>query len=80
MIEIENIEQLQSILKYIEKAKRFNFDIDDIAVLLFDDDFVNDSYKSFYLDDEYEDQIAVIAEYLKDMFPYDKKVLIDVSW
>ena len=63
-----------------EINSKFNFDIDDIAVLLFDDDFVNDSYKKFYLDDEYEDQIAVIAEYLKDMFPYDKKVLIDVSW
>lgn len=64
-----------------EINSKFNFNIDYIAILLFGNDFTNDSYKIFYLDEEYKDtQIAVIAEYLKDMFPYDKKVLIDVSW
>lgn len=66
----------------LERAIELQYDIqiDDIRNLLFDDDYSNDSYKSFDLEDEYEDEVELVRTYLKDILPDYSYVLIDVSW
>lgn len=65
----------------LEHAIELQYDIhiDDIRNLLFDDDY-SDSYKSFDLEDEYEDEMELVRTYLKDILPDYSYVLIDVSW
>lgn len=66
----------------LERAIELQYDIhiDDIRNLLFDDDYSNDSYKSFDLEDEYEDEAELVRTYLKDILPDYSYVLINVSW
>lgn len=79
----------------LEKAVNAQFDveIDEIRNLLFDDDYQNDCYKSFYYADmeEYQDWMGDVDEeairlrnlvraYLQDTIPDYTSVLIDVSW
>ena len=71
---------------------QFDTDIDDICKLLFGDNYVNDSYKSFYFGEmeeyhgyswENEENIRLrnlVRTYLKDALPDYDYVLIDVSW
>ena len=66
----------------LERAIELQYDIhiDDIRNLLFDDDYSNDSYKSFDLEDEYENEAELVRTYLKDILPDYSYVLINVSW
>lgn len=71
---------------------QFNTNIDDICQLLFDDGYINDSYKSFYFKEmeeyhghywESEENIRLrnlVRAYLQDALPDYEYVLIDVSW
>lgn len=71
---------------------QFNTDIDDICQLLFDDSYINDSYKCFYFKEmeeyhghswENEENIRLrnlVRAYLQDALPDYDCVLIDVSW
>ena len=59
----------------------------DIRNILFGDYYMNDCYKSYCFDggyiDENNDNIHVINcvnAFLRDMFPDEDTVLIDVSW
>ena len=79
----------------LEKAVNTQFDveIEEIRSLLFDDEYQNDCYKSFYYADmeEYQDWMGDVDEeairlrnlvraYLQDTIPDYTSVLIDVSW
>ena len=71
---------------------QFGADINDICQLLFDDEYINDSYKSFYFGKmevfegypwQKEEDIRLrnlVRAYLKDALPDYDCVLIDVSW
>ena len=71
---------------------QFDTDIEDICQLLFNDDYMNNSYKRFYFSrmEEYhgyplenEEDIRlrnIVRTYLKDILPDYEYVLIDVSW
>ena len=77
----------------LQDAVNLQFDtyIDDICKLLFDDDYANNSYKSFYFDEmevyngyfwENEEDIRlrnIVRAYLKDILPNYEYVLIDIS-
>ena len=66
----------------LEHAVEIQYDIkiDDIRNLLFGDDYHNDSYKVFDLEDEYDDEAELVKTYLKDIFPDYSCVLVNVSW
>ena len=59
---------------------QYNIEIYDIRNLLFGDDYHNDSYKNFDLEDEYENEVELIRTYLKDILPDYSYVLINVTW
>lgn len=71
---------------------QFGTNINDICQLLFDDEYINDSYKSFYFGKmevfegrpwQKEEDIRLrnlVKTYLKDALPGYDCVLIDVSW
>lgn len=71
---------------------QFKANISDICQLLFDDDYINDSYKRFYFKEmeeyhgycwENEENIRLrnlVRAYLQDTLPNYDCVLIDVSW
>ena len=59
---------------------QYDIQIDDIRNLLFDDDYSNDSYKNFDLEDEYEGEAELVRTYLKDILPDYSYVLINVTW
>lgn len=58
----------------------------DLRNILFYESFMNDCYKQYWFDDdlnEKEDNAAVINcvnAFLRDAFPDEDTVLIDVSW
>jgi hypothetical protein len=58
----------------------------DLRNILFYEDFMNDCYKKYWFDDdlnETEDNAAIINcvnAFLRDIFPDEECVLIDVSW
>lgn len=78
----------------LEEAVNLQYDcnIEDITLLLYGDDFANNSYKNFYFKelDEYkgypwQDEetirlINLVKSYLQDIFPHYDHCLIDVSW
>ena len=65
---------------------------DELASFLFNDDYANDSYKSFYFDEldvyeghpwQDEEEIRItncVKTFLQDTFPGHDRILIDVSW
>ena len=66
----------------LRRAVEIQYDIEiyDIRNLLFGDDYHNDSYKNFDLEDEYEDEAELVRTYLKDILPDYSYVLINVTW
>ena len=74
--------------------EKYNWDLDvcDICKLMFDDDYCNYSYKSFWFkeDEVYEGYTwqselnikytNMIKRYLRELLPNYDKVLVDVSW
>ena len=58
----------------------------DLRNILFYEDYMNDCYKQYWFDDdldEKEDNAAIINcinGFLRDIFPDEERVLIDVSW
>lgn len=53
----------------------------DLRNILFYENFMNDCYKSYYFEDD--DSSAIINcvnAFLRDTFPGEDTVLIDVSW
>lgn len=79
----------------LEDELKLQFDIDvegELATLLFYDDYMNDCYKSYYFEDDYEytgqpweneERIRVancLNAILRDLLPGEKRILIDVSW
>ncbi len=76
-----------------EVNKKYGVNIDYIASLFWDGDYMNDSYKSLWIDEEsdelrsysWEDENAyklrnLIRQHLRECFPGVDKVLVDVSW
>lgn len=53
---------------------------------LFYSDFMNDCYKQYWFDDDYDENVDNAAilncvnAFLRDIFPDEESVLIDVSW
>ena len=66
----------------LRKAVEIQYDIEiyDIRNLLFGDDYHNDSYKNFDLEDEYEGEAELVRTYLKDILPDYSCVLLNVTW
>lgn len=78
----------------LERAvnRQFDCEIEDISTLLFDNDYNNDSYKSFYFREmetydghfwQNEEDIRLrnlVRAYLQDIVPDYDRVLINVSW
>ena len=72
--------------------QQYNIEIEDIPSLLFDDNYMNDCYKSYYLNEQEqysgfswqnEETIRLkncVNAFLTDAFPNVDYVLIDVSW
>ena len=76
-----------------EVSKKYGVNIDYIASLFWDGDYMNDSYKSLWIDEEsdelrsysWEDENAyklrnLVRQHLRECFPGVDKVLVDVSW
>ena len=76
-----------------EVNKKYGVNIDYIASLFWDGDYMNDSYKSLWIDEDsdelrsysWEDENAyklrnLIRQHLRECFPGVDKVLVDVSW
>ena len=79
----------------LEDAIRIQFGVDvegEMRNILFDDDYMNDCYKSYFFadDEEYtgaswqnEEHIRIrnlVNAYLRDILPDYERVLIDVTW
>lgn len=79
----------------LEDELKLQFDIDiegGLASLLFYEDYMNDCYKSYYFEDDYEytgqpwqneERIRVtncVNAILRDLLPGEDRILIDVSW
>lgn len=76
-----------------EVNNTYNIDIESIAHLFFEGDFMNDCYKSLYIDEEadenrsycYEDKNNfklrnIVRAHLRQCFPNTERILVDVSW
>lgn len=73
-------------------STRYGIEINEIRSLLFNDDYMNDCFKTYYFgeDDEYkgyswqnEEDIKtknLINQFLRETFPNETEILIDVSW
>lgn len=73
-------------------STKYGVEIEEIRSLLFGDSYVNDSFKNYYFeeDDEYngyswenEEDIKarnLINQFLREEFPGETNILIDVSW
>jgi hypothetical protein len=73
-------------------STRYGIEINEIRSLLFYDDYMNDCFKTYYFgeDDKYEgyswqneENIKtknLINQFLRETFPNEQEVLIDVSW
>lgn len=71
---------------------KYGVEIEEIRNLLFYDDYTNDCFKKYYFDDDYEyegnsweneEDIKtknLINQLLRETFPGETEVLIDVSW
>jgi hypothetical protein len=71
---------------------KFGCGIEDIRRLLFDDDYNNSCYKTFWYDEDevytgsiYQDEEEIrlrnlVCAYLRDVLPDYCCVLVDVSW
>lgn len=79
----------------LEDELKLQFDIEvqgELSTILFYDDYMNDCYKSYYFEDDYEytgqpweeeERILVtncVNAILRDLLPGKERVLIDVSW
>ena len=68
-----------------EKTNLFD-DVDYLASLLWEGEYVNDSFKKFYLDettgnDLWAQQINFLVQFIKSIVPNGcKYILVDVSW
>ena len=71
----------------------YGTEIESIATLFFEGDFMNDCYKSLYIDEEadenrsycYEDENNfklrnIVRAHLRQCFPNTERILVDVSW
>ena len=76
-----------------EVNKKYGINIDCIAPLFWGGNYMNDSYKSLWIDEDsderrsycWEDKNAyklrnLIRQHLRECFPGVDKVLVDVSW
>jgi hypothetical protein len=73
-------------------SAKYGVEIEEIRSILFDDNYINDSYKRYYFeeDDEYngyswenEENIKarnLVNQFLREEFPGETEILIDVSW
>ena len=79
----------------LEDELKLQFDIDvegELSSILFYDSYMNDCYKSYYFEDDYEytgqpwqdeERIRVtncVNAILRDLLPGKERILIDVSW
>lgn len=79
----------------LEDELKLQFDIDvegELSSILFYDNYMNDCYKSYYFEDDYEytgqpwqdeERIRVtncVNAILRDLLPGKERILIDVSW
>ena len=72
-----NIRDLENALVQQYGSKEFS----DLRNILFGDYYMNDCYKSYYFEDD--DSSAIINcvnAFLRDTFPGEDTVLIDISW
>ena len=86
-IPVIDIEDLREAVNH-----QYNIYIDDIRALLFDTDYMNDSYKRYRLNDQeqysgfwWQDEESIrlkncVNAFLTDMFPDVDYILIDISW
>lgn len=76
-----------------EVSKKYGVEIDYIANLFWESDFMNDSYKSLWIDEASdetkkgfcEDENTyklrnLVRQHLRECFPGVDRVLVDVSW
>ena len=61
-------------------------DFSDLRSILFGDYFMNDCYKEYWFDDDYDENVDngailnCVNAFLRDIFPDEESVLIDISW
>ena len=61
-------------------------DFSDLRSILFGDHFMNDCYKEYWFDDDYDENVDngvilnCVNAFLRDTFPGEDTVLIDISW
>ena len=77
-----------------EVNNTYDTEIESIANLFFEGDFMNDCYKSLWIDEEadedrgyppYEDENNfklrnIVRAHLRQCFPNTERILVDVSW
>lgn len=77
-----NIRDLEEALTQQYGSEEFS----ELRNTLFYDDFMNDCYKQYWFDDDLDEDeddapiINCINAFLRDIFPGEESVLIDVSW
>ena len=74
------------LLDAVQKETNLFDDVDYLASFLWKDEYVNDSFKKFYLDetvgnDLWSQQINFLVQFIKSIIPNNcKYILVDVSW
>ena len=77
-----------------EVNAKYDVDIEYIANLFWEGDFMNDCYKSLWIDEEADEEFYgyeweneneinhrnLVRKHLRDCFPGVDRVLVDVSW
>ena len=72
-----NIRDLENALVQQYGSEGFS----DLRNILFGDYYMNDCYKSYYFEDDNSSAIInCVNAFLRDTFPGEDTVLVDVSW
>ena len=87
MIPVIDCEELRKAVN-----QQYSIEIEDISSLLFGDNYMNDSYKRYRLNNQeqysgfwWQDEESIrlkncVNAFLTDMFPDTDYILIDISW
>lgn len=82
------VDDLADVMKELHPEEDWN----NLRWIMFEDQYMNDVYVSFYFDDpweytgeEWQDEkrcrmLNQVRDYLMEKFPGEKRVLIDVMW
>lgn len=82
--EMRPVIDIWSLADALEERYGWGIDAHDLCQLMFDDNYVNDCFKSYYFANDgckKNSQEELICKFLREQLPaYCKRILVDVSW